>query len=916
MNALKIYITRWGIPVSLTLVLYVCLCLFFPLSNVPPEGYSSFYICYISVIAALTASLFASLTFFNSALKDRTDSETNKNGALDEIVSSIIKTKSSIIHWICIFTILILPFLFTALLILELGDNYLFFKAISHISFFIISTCIAFFILNTNIDTLIQKEAKLLTSSNLTKIEQYITVRKYESNSRKYEKIRNSLTNNARLEILNFFDLAYYRILQGAENRQFPKCDNIQQLLQLIAQIEQCVNNISIQNIQICNIRKSKPEKSFIWLYSKDKYFLGEGKFHKIQVGIQNERRYEYALSDLTILQNSAKNITYKPSRSDQLPFNADWKIWYRDIERYCTKKLKETTYNFFKYYAILLSYRNALWENQPDKQNVDNQNPYILASILHRVLLDRYLSNIRLTRMNMGSSDFSKAWLNYSDLNSSNLNNSNFKFAHLRNTTFTNCDLSSSDFYLADARESDFRGSNMNNCSFVGAVLDNCDLSTSLLGNIIFHHPLIDNLYRQGINYEARFPKKQYTLLNLFQSEEKTIKLLKQHLLNRSDSAPYILNSFFCSQKTEISVQLNQFIESKEKFTISDSIFKALNNPQEENTDLQTQTAKKEIINRYRTYSGELTQDIPFPCRAVASIRQATINDVFLKEVDFSHIELSGTSLQRSTLTNCLFHYTHAEGTIFDRANLKNSDFTRTYLKTATLKESNLYETIFFNCCCEACSFRSANMINALICGSAESLKDTLAPGAQNNSVSNYNSVNFSQTEAQNIRIYNTCLEKAIIRNANWGNAHLVNCHLASASLLGTDLIYGALLYDTFSQANLKSSILTDALIFKCNFKEASLEEAILLRALISHTDFISTNLTKTNFSGADIRDTRFQDCSFKGANFTNAKFTNCIFEHVDLRNTLGIDKTALIDCVYEGKVYLPKELNHKQNG
>ncbi|MBD5584114.1 MAG: pentapeptide repeat-containing protein [Clostridia bacterium] len=886
-----------------------------------PCNYPSFYICYISVIAALTASLFASLTFFNSALKDRTDSEANKNGALDEIVNSAIKARSSIIRWVCCFAIITLLILFIGLLISNWGKNLYFFKTISYISFFIISTCITFFIFNTNIDNLIQEEAKLLTASNLTKIEECITIRGYRSESNKSRTIKNLLKASTPLDRLDFFDLAYYRILQGTENGHFPKCNDIQQLLQLIAQIEQCVNNTTIQNIQVCNVRKSKPEESFTWLYSKDKYFDKTEpvkSFHKLQVGIQNERRYEDALRDLTILQNSAKNIAYRPTKNASSEPDGNWKVWYRNIQTYCTKSLRETTYNFFKYYNILLSYRNALWENQSNNQNTDRQVPYILASILHRVLLDRYLSNIRLARMNMGSSDFSKAWLTYSDLSGSNLNNSNFKFAHLRNTTLTNCDLTSSNFYLADAREGKFSGSNMSNCSFVGTILDNCDLSTCLLDNIIFHHPLIDRLYRQEIEYDAKYPKKQYTLYELLQMEEKSIELLKKRLNEPTSIAKDILNAFFDSQETEIPIRLNQFIESKEKFHIDDSTFKALNDDsQKEDINSYTKALIKKLEFRYRAYSQDerrLRHDIPFPCRAIASIRQATINNVLLKDVDFSHIELSGTSLQKSTLTGCLFHYTHAEGAIFDRANLKKSDFTRADLTAATLKESNLFETIFLNCQCEASSFQSANMVNALICGSTKPLKDTVAPGAQSDNTSNYSNVNFSQTEAQNIKIYNTYLEKATIRKANWGNVHLVNSHLAYASLFGTDMTYGALLYDTFSHANLKSAILTDALLFHCNFKEATLEEAVLLRALISHTDFIATNLQKVNFSGADIRNTRFEDCSFGIANFTNAKFTNCIFVHVDLRNTLGIDKTTFTNCTFGEKVYHPN-LDRKQN-
>ena len=911
------------------------------------------YVGYITVLVALVASLFATLTFFNGALKTRTDAELNKDGSLDDIVKSIIEERANIIKFICILASITIFFLLYGLFENNKMPDDCRLSVFSSSSFLFITIiiyCIIFFTNNTNTDNLILKKAEKQLAENGKKIEDIIKENIIETSKKitkddflnKYEEIKKQLSKdtdaNSLLTIgIDFFKLAYYRIINGLERKERDdyikycneKLNDSQQFLKLAFRMEQYVDVILHQNILADDIAKKKYKESFKWLYTRDKMFEDifelKKNYHKTLLGKSNERRYIDALIDMEILNNSAKEspVPYIPNGNRiQNPkyYNSQpWKFKYQKIENY--RILEKTTNNknkdltssietFFDYYEKIINYRNAFkWvvlleakketksENKEEAKKVEKNDlyPYILAEILHRVLFDKYASNVKLNKINMGSSDFSKAWLNYSDLSDSNFHNSNFKFAHLYNTTLKRCDLSVSNFYLADAKYANFTDSNLSDSSFVGTFLDNSNLTNCNLEGVIFRNPFIDTLSKTR-------KKKSYILYDRLDKKLKSIK----SELEKNHSKDKLLNSI-----DEIKAYKNCVVAPKGFKEIKD---KLKNETFDEHFEIDE--AKKIIMFYKKNYENIYNKNLVIYLTSVASLKQATINKVSLRGVDLSYTNLTGASFNDSILTGAQFHYSKGMSADFSNANLSgNAIFNETKLTSAVLKNVNLFGAVFIDCNCETSTFKSSNLVNAIILGEFNGIfvielneKDVF------NIKSKFSDTNLSEIDAINLRIYNTNLERAIINKSKLRNAIFVNNSFRYADLSQkTDMTYSFLYKNTFYQANLNSVILIDAKIKECKFEQASLEKSLMLRADIIATTFDFANLSGANLSDAKIENSVFKDCTFDTINFIKSLFKKCEFQNISIKNEIGIAENTFLDCDFIDVIFSDEGLKTK---
>ena len=185
-----------------------------------------------------------------------------------------------------------------------------------------------------------------------------------------------------------------------------------------------------------------------------------------------------------------------------------------RDLIQTYKRETGEIISQFFDGYEAIVGYRDAIihltrYENKKKSKagrkkkdlRIDGDIVSVLnyATVLKRVLLDRFMSFVRTDDLSLGNSVMDKGWFNYSELSDSNFTHSSFKYAYIENAIVRNCDLSTCSFVSTDASNTDFSGSNFSYSDLTGMDLSDAKLSGAQMNAVILRDQRIDS-YDDGL--------------------------------------------------------------------------------------------------------------------------------------------------------------------------------------------------------------------------------------------------------------------------------------------------------------------------------------------------------------------------------------------------------------------------------
>ena len=597
-------------------------------------------------------------------------------------------------------------------------------------------------------------------------------------------------------------------------------------------------------------------------------------------------------------------------------------------------------------------------------------------AELLKRVLLDRFTSFVKVNDLNLGNSTLDKSWFNYSELSDSNFTHTSFKFARMENAIFRNCDLSTCSFVLADASNTDFQDSNFSYSNLTGLDLTEAVLNRAQMNSVLLRDERLDH-YKGGellinaarvelLSKEETIDKcrKDLDKLTSFKASDSVCseqKLKQERAERRSGKAisdlaldlsgekegewlgSYMsvrkqdaLPSFFlaaskgseCCGLMEDSYNkimkevIRPLIEFRKGNKISDDLLKIYSEGRE-----REKPDDKEMREHWRgkVYFG------------VAILRSASVNEVSMKNVDFSHVEIDKASFVDSDLSETDMYYTSARKTKFFRTNLNGLDAYRASFTGSNFTEANMVDAVFTDCALTGCNFEKAILLNCMIVNSQEELPEAQRRPYMSRFIRRrkeghdplqalleyveeeeeidgkfFHIANldekyactdceFSNVIGDRMSILNVNMMRSKFNGASAQNAFLYNVLLRWCDLIGADfsncLCYGV----SFHQSGLAGAKFARAKFFACEFSNADLSGANLISGKIEKAIFDEANLSRCNVSSAYIRNSSFNKCNFDGIILTDAVFENVVFSKIDFSGAIGLDEAHFKNCIFE---------------
>lgn len=214
--------------------------------------------------------------------------------------------------------------------------------------------------------------------------------------------------------------------------------------------------------------------------------------------------------------------------------------------------------------------------------------------------------------------------------------------------------------------------------------------------------------------------------------------------------------------------------------------------------------------------------------------------------ERDFSHIDLSGTSLSGANLRDI-----DLTGANLTGANLSWAFLNRAKLTGACLRRADL----------RSLSLNSADLTQANLSGA------------------NLGKADLRLSQLQGADLNWAILQEADLSGANLEKAKLDQVNLERAKLNSTNLVGAELM-----EANLRRSILTGANLSGANLREAHLEEANLREAKLVGTNLIEANLSGVYLRQADLREADLHRVVLTGADLSEANLASADLSRANL--------------------------------
>lgn len=757
-------------------------------------------------------------------------------------------------------------------------------------------------------------------------------------------------------------------------------CKNVRIMEDLINKI--CINNID-KSIIAGEQHFDSIKNGFAWLFCHDD--LNSGSAQK-QIDIRDRNRYlDYVKYQIMVASKYARDSYKDSERIDEL---------FEKIKEVFDKKTleekmnivnafkissKELINNFFDVYELLINYRDALFREEEIRKSLVNQNrpemakePFVsiniyitnLSSVAVRVLLDRFVSFVKISDLNFGNSTFNRAWFNYSELSKSNYAGSNFKYARIEYAKMKDCDISTCNLILADGGHTDFSNSNFNFSNLSGinlsdAIINNCEFQNAIFidANIENYKTAIENVL---INNKRRhFAYTRAKRLSTIWNEQSgvntptmnALKELVDSYRNIQTEDLYmgdIIQQTWAILKYDFKwrdplyapntimrnityVYMNRHISAELLYYMKDFFAMQKNlNP----------GARKDRIAKY----GNVLLD-------TANLTNVSAKSAKLGGSELSFILMNGSSFENADLSEANLYYTIATATSFMYCNLNHADCFESNFQFANFSSAVMGHGAIINCNLNHTNWNKAILVNTIIAdfsyyvssiidkldnekeleSNFQILKNVDFPDGtdtirdrpnyrmdnmeekenaddKTSLINKYwqnnctaNDATFSEALGDNAIFLNLVADRSTFNGAFFKNSFWANCRTYLADFINTDFRFSGFYFCCMGQSNLSGANLTNTTIKYTDFSNCNLAATLFNLSKIDHALFLNVNTRNTNFSGAVIRNTAFDNCKMREIIISGTTFDHCIFYKVDFAKVRGLHSSEWIDCVFE---------------
>lgn len=723
--------------------------------------------------------------------------------------------------------------------------------------------------------------------------------------------------------------------------------------------MEDIINKICTNNIDKSIIGGEKHFDSmrygFEWLFCHDD--ISQNKSGHRHLDIRDCNRYlDYIKYQIMLSKKSIEKPFMTPAEVDDI-FD---KIRYAfDHQKFNEKTQYINTFKmnfrilikeFFEIYELLIKYRDALFKEEeirkaledkpkkePDPSSRINLEIVNLSSVAVRVLLDRFVSFVKISDLNFGNSTFNRAWFNYSELSKSNYAGSDFKEARIENAKMKDCDISTCNLILADGGNTDFSGSNFNysdlsGINLVDAVVNQCEFQ-----NAIFYDANIQGYkaalreYFDSNNSERNddVPKRIIHLYDAWQkisSEKRTpadligsiISAYKDSLKKKSDpefslqitgaggtswailDTTKLKNAAFSvdasDKKIAFQAQISEYMSALMTLFLQKSISAELFQYARDFLLTQTENARRA---REETY-GNIFLD-------VADLTNVSAKGAQLSGNDLSYVKMPQSSFENADLSGTTMHYSNGASAAFIMSNLNHAECFESDYHLANFSSALLNNALFLNCNLNHTNWNKAILVGTAfvdlseyveaICkgsnaGSPEVQilqleKNVSFESARNNAVirdtTHYESVAKKLVlpeESRDFWQYECSINYATFTNVLADRTVFLGIIADRSSFNGTSAKNS---FWVNCRAHLSDFIETDlrysALILSC-FGQSNFSKANLSNTNIQYVDFSNSNMNCALLNLSNIDHALFRNCNLKNINFSEATICNCAFE------------------------------------
>lgn len=760
-------------------------------------------------------------------------------------------------------------------------------------------------------------------------------------------------------------------------------CKNVRIMEDLIEKI--CSNNIDKSIISGDKHYKSM-ENGFEWLFCHNDINRNKSVKH---IDIRDRNRYlDYVKYQIMVaskyVDNSPKSsididkyYLYIEKVFDERPFdknpsdektnNGETKSFTKtELIKKFKAEVTELIKKFFLVYELLTNYRDLLFLEEEIRKGLkdkdtDNestapaitQNIVDLSSVAVRVLLDRFVSFVKINDLNFGNSTFNRSWFNYSELSNSNYSGSNFKHARIENAKVRGSDISTCNLSLADGGFTDFSYSNFNysnltGMNLIGATLNNCEFQHAL-----FRDTNVDS-YFEGIkkilDVKNSKDERVTNLINIWDAKHDGIKSLNQIIntykddietpdFNKLDSECMPISILKYEDKKNAKDTINQEAVKLVKFLLEKHI------PAELLSNAKERMSLPGIENEVQ-YLGKVFFD-------TANLTEISAKNTQFSGVDFCHLQMERASFENSDMSNTEMYYTMARYASFTKCNINKLESFETDFYSCNFSRSIANNIMMINCNLMNTNWDKAILIGATIADFSRFVEPAINESLENhinfriddcftfvdssyckgneevdaedfnvkqdvvNDISNYqikfetihtnkyrqssyalSDTTFTYVLADNSAFLNIVADRSTFNHSSLKKALLANCRFYLSDFIETDFRYSNLTLCCMGQSCFKHANMTNAIIRYVDFSNSNMSNALLNLSEINHVLFDNSDLQEMNISGAIIKNCAFINCNIRGMIFSGAEFKNCVFYGIRFKDVIGIHTTKFTNC------------------
>lgn len=763
----------------------------------------------------------------------------------------------------------------------------------------------------------------------------------------------------------------------ASELRMIQFCKNVQIMEDLINKI--CNNNID-KSIVKGERHFDSMRYGFEWLFCQSESAFGAtniGVFH--HVDIRDKTRFlDYIKYQIKVYCEEVKKGPQASSDVDEMAIEIEDcfnRMGFTSRIEYINqfkKSVKKLIGDFFTVYNLLIEYRDRLfleeeirhWLIERDKsiseltlmgdrkKYLPSNQIMLLSNVALRVLIDRFVSFVKINDLNFGNSTFDHAWFNYSELSDSNYAGSNFESVRIENALIKNCDLSTCDFSEADMSGTDFTGSNFNYSNltavnFAGSTLNHCQFH-----NAVFRDPNMDSycsaldkvFSNQSVeNYFKRHSELGEDAKDKYYRANKARDTIWVEPSGKSKDIRSLIFREYADMPM-VSVK-NAIIEQKELTLFKDISFAFSGNMQRISTLIEEYIAEylstiipKIVLDELSTFLLGIETDSYRNTREknngkirfdLATLENASIKHSQMSGVDFSHINLQNASFEDSDLSGTKMYYTFAKAASFMRSNLNNSKNCESYFVSANFSNAIANGSEFVNCKLYGTNWNSAILLNTLFLDATRELKNKLYPDQK--STSRFCLCDYLRAGKGDYRRFvidsfdDSVVADSIGKNVEDEQSPSMDgwqhkCSIGNSKFEGTLLDKSSFINISSDKSSFNSSSMKDVFLANCSFHlsdfvqtdlryafitfcslgDSNFSRANATLSKINYVEFSNANLSDSLFNSANMDHVLFSGANLNGINFTKATFNNCAFVSCNMESIIFQD-AHFENCVFE---------------